>query len=40
MEKYVNELLNFIESSVSVYHNVQLVNEILKNFNYIDLEEN
>ena len=40
MEKYVNELLNFIESSVSVYHNVQLVKEILKNFNYIELEEN
>lgn len=40
MEKYVNELLNFIESSVSVYHNIHLIKAILKNFNYIELEEN
>lgn len=39
MEKYVNELLNFIESSVSVYHNIHLIKTILKNFNYIELEE-
>ena len=40
MEKYVNELLNFIERSVSVYHNIHLIKAILKNFNYIELEEN
>lgn len=40
MEKYVNELLNFIESSVSVYHNIHLIKAILKNFNYIELAEN
>ena len=39
MEKYVNELLNFIESSPSVYHNVHLVKNVLKNFNFIELDE-
>ena len=39
MEKYVNELLNFIESSPSVYHNIHLIKAILKNFNYIELDE-
>ncbi len=39
MEKYVNELLNFIESSVSVYHNIYLIKNILKNFKYIELDE-
>ena len=39
MEKYVNELLNFIESSPSVYHNIYLIKAILKNFNYIELDE-
>ena len=39
MEKYVNELLNFIESSPSVYHNVHLIKSILKNFNYVELDE-
>ena len=40
MEKYVNELLNFIESSPSVYHNIHLIKTILKNFNYVELNEN
>lgn len=40
MEKYVNELLNFIESSPSVYHNIHLIKAILKNFNYTELKEN
>lgn len=40
MEKYVNELLSFIESSPSVYHNVYLIKSILKNFKYIELNEN
>ena len=39
MEKYVNELLSFIESSPSVYHNIHLIKTILKNFNYIELNE-
>lgn len=39
MEKYVNELLSFIESSPSVYHNIHLIKSILKNFNYIELNE-
>lgn len=39
MEKYVNELLSFIESSPSVYHNIHLIRSILKNFNYIELNE-
>lgn len=40
MEKYVNELLSFIESSPSVYHNINLVKNVLKNFNFVELCEN
>lgn len=40
MEKYVNELLNFIESSPTVYHNIHLVKAILNNFKYTELKEN
>ena len=40
MEKYVNELLRFIESSPSVYHNINLVKNVLKNFNFVELCEN
>ena len=39
MEKYVNELLNFIESSPSVYHNIHLIKAILKNFKFVELSE-
>lgn len=40
MEKYVNELLNFIESSPTVYHNIHLIKAILNNFKYTELKEN
>lgn len=40
MEKYVNELLNFIESSPSVYHNIHLIRAILNNFKFVELNEN
>ena len=38
MEKYVNELLNFIESSPTVYHNIHLIKAILNNFKYTTSE--
>ena len=40
MEKYVNELLNFIESSPTVYHNIHVIKAILNNFKYTELKEN
>ena len=40
MEKYVNELLNFIENSPTVYHNIHLIKAILNNFKYTELKEN
>lgn len=39
MEKYVNELLNFIEECPSMYHAVKHVKNILKAFNFIELKE-
>ena len=39
MEKYVNELLNFIESCPTCFHTVHLVKGILMNFKFIELSE-
>lgn len=40
MEKYVNELFNFINESPTIFHNVKLVKTILNNFSFIELKEN
>ena len=39
MEKYVNELINFIGSCPTCFHNVHLVKGILNNFNFTELNE-
>lgn len=39
MEKYVNELLNFIECCPTCFHTVHLVKGILKNFKFVELNE-
>lgn len=40
MQKYVNELFDFIQSSPTCFHNIQLIKTILKNFKYTELKEN
>lgn len=40
MEKYVNELFNFINESPTVFHNIKFVKLVLDNFKFIELKEN